>query len=255
MDTPTRIKDIPTTATTAAADDYFVIDGATNGSRKYAHNSDPAAHFGFLRPITTEWVQLLSGSATGNTGSGSASVAATTQQMQAASGATAGSVGSVRSTYLPVVAGGTVTPWGAGFNVTRADFPMVVRIDALTTNGSLAIAYGLSSSGNADLAASKCWGIRITKTGALARWQLAINDGVTLNFSDPIDTPIDSILRYVLVSADGAGSMRLYVGAASVALAAPVGAGGNFLWIGARNNADAANNGLSLFGFRAISAK
>ena len=42
--TTTRVKDIPTTATTAASDDYFVIDGATNGTRKYAHNSDAAAH-------------------------------------------------------------------------------------------------------------------------------------------------------------------------------------------------------------------
>ena len=53
----TRVKDIPTTATTAAADDYIVIDGATNKVRKglasnlitaaasiAAHNSDPAAH-------------------------------------------------------------------------------------------------------------------------------------------------------------------------------------------------------------------
>ena len=30
----TRIKDIPTTATTAAADDYVLLDGATNGTRK-----------------------------------------------------------------------------------------------------------------------------------------------------------------------------------------------------------------------------
>ena len=48
-----RIKDIPTTATTAAADDYVVIDGATNKVRKglasnlitpASHNADPAAH-------------------------------------------------------------------------------------------------------------------------------------------------------------------------------------------------------------------
>lgn len=42
--TTTRVKDIPTTATTAASDDYFVIDGATNGTRKYDHNADAAAH-------------------------------------------------------------------------------------------------------------------------------------------------------------------------------------------------------------------
>lgn len=42
--TTTRIKDIPTTATTAASDDYFMVDGATNGTRKYAHNADAAAH-------------------------------------------------------------------------------------------------------------------------------------------------------------------------------------------------------------------
>ena len=30
----TRVKDIPTTATTAAADDYVLLDGATNGTRK-----------------------------------------------------------------------------------------------------------------------------------------------------------------------------------------------------------------------------
>lgn len=47
--TTTRIKDIPTTATTAASDDYFVIDGATNGTRKYAHNSDAAAHLNIVR--------------------------------------------------------------------------------------------------------------------------------------------------------------------------------------------------------------
>lgn len=54
----TRVKDIPTTATTAAADDYVLLDGATNGTRKglasnlitpdaattAAHNADPAAH-------------------------------------------------------------------------------------------------------------------------------------------------------------------------------------------------------------------
>ena len=46
-----RIKDILTTATTAAADDYIVIDGATNKVRKglasnlitpAAHNDDPS---------------------------------------------------------------------------------------------------------------------------------------------------------------------------------------------------------------------
>ena len=30
----TRVKDIPTTATTAAADDYVLLDGATNGTSK-----------------------------------------------------------------------------------------------------------------------------------------------------------------------------------------------------------------------------
>ena len=48
-----RIKDIPTTATTAAADDYVVIDGATNKVRKglasnlitpASHLIDPTAH-------------------------------------------------------------------------------------------------------------------------------------------------------------------------------------------------------------------
>lgn len=54
----TRVKDIPTTATTAAADDYVVIDGATNKVRKglasnlitpASHNSDPAAHLNIVR--------------------------------------------------------------------------------------------------------------------------------------------------------------------------------------------------------------
>ena len=54
----TRVKDIPTTATTAAADDYVLLDGATNGTRKglasnlitpSAHNSDPAAHLNNVR--------------------------------------------------------------------------------------------------------------------------------------------------------------------------------------------------------------
>ena len=49
----TRVKDIPTTATTAAADDYVLLDGATNGTRKglasnlitpAAHNADAGAH-------------------------------------------------------------------------------------------------------------------------------------------------------------------------------------------------------------------
>lgn len=53
-----RIKDIPTTATTAAADDYVVIDGATNKVRKglasnlitpATHNADPAAHLNIVR--------------------------------------------------------------------------------------------------------------------------------------------------------------------------------------------------------------
>ena len=47
--TTTRIKDIPTTATTAASDDYFMVDGATNGTRKYAHNRDAAAHLNIQR--------------------------------------------------------------------------------------------------------------------------------------------------------------------------------------------------------------
>ena len=54
----TRVKDIPTTATTAAADDYVLLDGATNGTRKglasnlitpAAHNGDPAAHLNIVR--------------------------------------------------------------------------------------------------------------------------------------------------------------------------------------------------------------
>ena len=54
----TRVKDIPTTATTAAADDYVLLDGATNGTRKglasnlitpAAHNDDPAAHLNIVR--------------------------------------------------------------------------------------------------------------------------------------------------------------------------------------------------------------
>lgn len=54
----TRVKDIPTTATTAAADDYVLLDGATNGTRKglasnlitpAAHNADPAAHLNIVR--------------------------------------------------------------------------------------------------------------------------------------------------------------------------------------------------------------
>jgi len=49
MATPIRPKDIPTTASTAAADDYFIIDGATNGTRKYAHDRDPAAHLNIVR--------------------------------------------------------------------------------------------------------------------------------------------------------------------------------------------------------------
>jgi len=53
-----RIKDIPTTATTAAADDYVVIDGATNKVRKglasnlitpASHNADPGAHLNIVR--------------------------------------------------------------------------------------------------------------------------------------------------------------------------------------------------------------
>ena len=55
----TRVKDIPTTATTAAADDYVLLDGATNGTRKglasnlitataaaatAAHNAEAGAH-------------------------------------------------------------------------------------------------------------------------------------------------------------------------------------------------------------------
>ena len=58
----TRVKDIPTTATTAAADDYVLLDGATNGTRKglasnlitpSAHNSDPAAHLNIVRSTLT----------------------------------------------------------------------------------------------------------------------------------------------------------------------------------------------------------
>lgn len=54
----TRVKDIPTTATTAAADDYVLLDGATNGTRKglasnlitpAAHNADPVAHLNIVR--------------------------------------------------------------------------------------------------------------------------------------------------------------------------------------------------------------
>ena len=47
--TTTRVKDIPTTATTAASDDYFMVDGATNGTRKYAHNTDSVAHLNIVR--------------------------------------------------------------------------------------------------------------------------------------------------------------------------------------------------------------
>ena len=62
----TRVKDIPTTATTAAADDYVLLDGATNGTRKglasnlitpaastAAHNADPAAHLNIVRRTLT----------------------------------------------------------------------------------------------------------------------------------------------------------------------------------------------------------
>ena len=54
----TRVKDIPTTATTAAADDYVLLDGATNGTRKglasnlitpAAHNADAGAHLNIVR--------------------------------------------------------------------------------------------------------------------------------------------------------------------------------------------------------------
>ena len=54
----TRVKDIPTTATTAAADDYVLLDGATNGTRKglasnlitpAAHNAAPGAHLNIVR--------------------------------------------------------------------------------------------------------------------------------------------------------------------------------------------------------------
>ena len=54
----TRVKDIPTTATTAAADDYVLLDGATNGTRKglasnlitpAAHNADATAHLNIVR--------------------------------------------------------------------------------------------------------------------------------------------------------------------------------------------------------------
>ena len=53
-----RIKDIPTTATTAAADDYVVIDGATNKVRKglasnlitpASHLTAPDAHLNIVR--------------------------------------------------------------------------------------------------------------------------------------------------------------------------------------------------------------
>ena len=69
MATPIRPKDIATTATTEAADDYYIIDGATNGTRKIAagnaakvalaaHATDPAAHGEtFLRNPTPRRIQ------------------------------------------------------------------------------------------------------------------------------------------------------------------------------------------------------
>ena len=64
----TRVKDIPTTATTAAADDYVLLDGATNGTRKglasnlitatAAHNTDPAAHLNIVRRTLTNNLTL-----------------------------------------------------------------------------------------------------------------------------------------------------------------------------------------------------
>ena len=57
-----RIKDIPTTATTAAADDYVVIDGATNKVRKglasnlitpASHLTAPGAHLNIVRRTLT----------------------------------------------------------------------------------------------------------------------------------------------------------------------------------------------------------
>ena len=54
----TRVKDIPTTATTAAADDYVLLDGATNGTRKglasnlitpASHLTAPDAHLNIVR--------------------------------------------------------------------------------------------------------------------------------------------------------------------------------------------------------------
>lgn len=47
-----RIKDISATATSAANDDYFVIDGATNGTRKIAASSVGETMYDFTSSLT-----------------------------------------------------------------------------------------------------------------------------------------------------------------------------------------------------------
>lgn len=47
-----RIKDIPDTATSAASDDYLVIDGATNGTRRISADRVGGGEYTFTSTIT-----------------------------------------------------------------------------------------------------------------------------------------------------------------------------------------------------------
>lgn len=58
-----RIKDIPTSTQTAADDDYFAIDGATNGTRKMKINDLPSGGGSSVSPYDSNPASLGSANA------------------------------------------------------------------------------------------------------------------------------------------------------------------------------------------------
>ena len=213
----TRVKDIPTTAPTAAADDYVLLDGATNGTRKgLASNlitsAAAAAAVAWLKTTINysyPWLQNTS------VVSGSGSTTLVPHFLYVSSGATANSKakGQAASGYqAPITSGSTST----GMNM---DAPFTIEVPVVIISaieeGVSIFGFGLADADAAGPLASKGWSFEIR----YKRVWLVVHDGSTLLEADSgIDLVIASATP-VAISRTSAGFDLYISGAKSASVA------------------------------------
>ena len=225
-----RIKDIPTTATTAAADDYVLLDGATNGTRKglasnlitataaastAAHDADQAANgaaFEFQRRNRYALQATWSGTTETKTGTGSTTVSGAGSYVHVKTGATASSTSirqAANGAQLFCTFGSSLTSWNGDITQTVS---VLISRDSFAADGRFRFGIGKGGTDAAGMWAVKGWGI--TAKGA-ALWGFA-HDGSTLSELDlGISFAADSYAKLLRIERS-TSAVSFFVNGASV---------------------------------------